>query len=123
MAKMQSEKVTAAQRAASDRYDAKTFKKILFRLRLQEDADIIKDIEAAKAEGLSLREWLRQLFDSAKPMSGRVETKEEIRQAGILYHQLMEKYPEEQEQITAWWEDSPTLRSMQGADAALELFG
>lgn len=62
MAKMQSEKVTAAQRAAADRYDSKTFKNVLFRLRLQEDADIIKDIEAAKAEGLSLREWLRKIY-------------------------------------------------------------
>ena len=64
MAKMQSEKVTAAQRAAADRYDSKTFKKISFALRLQEDADIIKDIEAAKAEGLSLREWLRKIYDN-----------------------------------------------------------
>ena len=64
MAKMQSERVTAAQRAAADRYDAKTFKNVLFRLRLKEDADIIKDIEAAKAEGLSLREWLRGIYDN-----------------------------------------------------------
>lgn len=64
MAKMQSEKVTAAQRAAANRYDEKTFKKISFALRLQEDADIIKDIEDAKAEGLSLREWLRRIYDN-----------------------------------------------------------
>lgn len=66
MAKMRSEKVTEAQRAAANRYDVKTYKKISFALRLQDDADIIGDIEAAKAEGLSLREWLRRLFDSAK---------------------------------------------------------
>ena len=45
-------------------YFSKTFKKISFALRLQEDADIIKDIEAAKAEGLSLREWLRRIYDN-----------------------------------------------------------
>lgn len=64
MAKMRSEKVTEAQRAAIDRYDAKTFKKISFALRFQEDADIIEDIEAAKAQGLSLREWLRKIYDN-----------------------------------------------------------
>lgn len=66
MAKMQSEKVTAAQRAAANRYDAKTYRKISFALRVQDDADIIRDIEAARDEGISLREWLREIFDNAK---------------------------------------------------------
>ena len=64
--KMRSERVSEAQRAANDRYDAKTFKKISFALRLQEDADIIRDIEAARVQGLSLRSWLRNIFDNAK---------------------------------------------------------
>lgn len=64
--KMRSEKVTEAQRLASNRYDAKTYRKISFALRIQDDADIIEDLESAKNEGLSLREWLRKLFDSAK---------------------------------------------------------
>lgn len=66
MAKMRSEKITEARRAANDRYDAKTYKNILFRLRIEDDADIIRDIESAKLEGLSLREWLRNLYDSVK---------------------------------------------------------
>ena len=63
--KMRSERVSEAQRAASDRYDAKTFKKISFALRLQEDADIIRDIEAARVQGISLRSWLRNISDNA----------------------------------------------------------
>lgn len=63
MAKMRSEKVSEARRQANDKYDAKTYRKISFALRAQDDADIIRDIEAAKAEGLSLREWLRRLYD------------------------------------------------------------
>lgn len=66
MAKMRSKKVTEAQRAATDRYDAKTYKKISFALRVQDDEDIIKDIKAAQDEGASLRSWLRNLFDNAK---------------------------------------------------------
>lgn len=66
MAKMWSDKVTEAQRAAADKFDAKTYKKILFTLRIKEDADILEDIEAAQAEGISLRGWLRNLFEKAK---------------------------------------------------------
>ena len=66
MVKMRSEKVTEAQRAAADKFDAKTYKKILFTLRIKEDADILEDIEAAQAEGISLRGWLRNLFEKAK---------------------------------------------------------
>lgn len=66
MAKMRSEKVTEAQRAAADKYDAKTYKRITFALRVQDDEDIIRDIEAAQAEGISLRAWLRELFDRAE---------------------------------------------------------
>ena len=66
MAKMRSEKVSEAQRAANDRYDAKTYKRIVFALRIQEDADIIEDIKASQDAGLSLREWLRDLFYRAR---------------------------------------------------------
>lgn len=66
MAEMKSEKVTKAKREANDRYDAKTYKKITLSLRIQDDGDIIRNIEAAQSEGLSLREWLRRLFDSTR---------------------------------------------------------
>lgn len=65
MAEMRSEKVTEAKRQANNRYDAKTYRRITFALRLQDDADIIKSIEAAQAEGVSLRGWLRNLYDKA----------------------------------------------------------
>ena len=63
MAKMRSEKVTEAHRLGNDKYDAKTYKRIQFVLRVEDDADIIRDIEAAQSEGVSLREWLRRLYD------------------------------------------------------------
>ena len=55
-------KYTEARAASNKKYDAKTYKKINFALRVDEDADIIEDIEAAQREGLSLREWLWYLW-------------------------------------------------------------
>ena len=54
---------TQAQREATARYDAKTYKKILIALRIEEDADIIESLEEAKKQGLSNREWLRELYE------------------------------------------------------------
>ena len=66
MTKMRSEKVSEARRNANDKYDAKTYKRITFTLRIQNDADIIESIEAAQTNGTTLRGWLRSLFDEAK---------------------------------------------------------
>lgn len=63
---MRSEKVSEARRSANDKYDAKTYKKIFLILRLEDDADIIKDIEDAQGAGLSLRVWLRGIYDKAQ---------------------------------------------------------
>lgn len=52
-----------ARAEANAKYDAKTYKKINVALRLEDDADIISSIEEAKAKGISLREWVRELFD------------------------------------------------------------
>lgn len=114
MAKMRSEKVSEARRKGNDKYDAKTYKRIQFALRLQDDADIIKDIESAKGDGQSLREWLRDLYD-------RADT--ERIQAEQLYQQLIEQYPHEADLITKRWKESPTLRTMWDVEAAMELFG
>lgn len=54
---------SASQREAVARYDAKTYRKINIALRKEDDADIIQSMEEAKKAGLSLREWLRELFD------------------------------------------------------------
>lgn len=53
----------AARAEANAKYDAKTYKQINFRLRLEDDADIIKSIENARSQGISNREWLRNIFD------------------------------------------------------------
>lgn len=55
-----------AQRAAVARYDAKTYKKVNIALRIEDDADIIESMEKAKESGLSLREWLREIYEASK---------------------------------------------------------
>lgn len=51
-----------SSRDANSRYDSKTYKTILMKLRKDDDSDILKYIEEAKAEGKTNREWLRDLF-------------------------------------------------------------
>lgn len=53
---------TTTSREVRNRYDAKTYKSINFRLRLEDDAEILKSIEDAQTQGLKNREWLRQIF-------------------------------------------------------------
>lgn len=54
----------AARAEANAKYNAKTYKQINFRLRLEDDADILQSLEQARSEGISNREWLRKIFDS-----------------------------------------------------------
>lgn len=54
---------TSARQVANAKYDEKTYVNYLFKLRKDEDADIIMDIEAAKSKGINKREWLRELFE------------------------------------------------------------
>lgn len=54
---------TSARQVANAKYDEKTYVNYLFKLRKDEDADIIKDIETAKSKGINKREWLRELFE------------------------------------------------------------
>lgn len=57
----------ASKLEANARYDSKTYKKILLKLRVVEDADLIEDLERAKREqGLKNREWVRDLFEGIK---------------------------------------------------------
>ena len=55
-----------AMREANARYDEKTYKNFLFKLRIEEDADIIRAIQEAQENGTNKREWLRDLFDKEK---------------------------------------------------------
>ena len=56
--------LTQAQSAANAKYDAKTYKTFLFKLRIEDDADIIESIQNAQKNGLNKREWLRELFEA-----------------------------------------------------------
>lgn len=55
--------VSESKRAANDRYDSKTYVQFNVRLRIEDDADIIKSISEAHGAGINNREWLRELFD------------------------------------------------------------
>ena len=54
---------TKAKIAANRRYDRKTYRKVLFALRVSEDADILRDLDRAQEKGLSRREWLREIYE------------------------------------------------------------
>ena len=51
-----------ARAEANARYNTRTYTQELFKLRAEEDAEILASIEAAKAKGISKREWLRALY-------------------------------------------------------------
>ena len=58
--------VAESKRAAIDRYDAKTYRKVGFRLRVDDDAEIIKDMDEALERGINRREWLKGVFEVYK---------------------------------------------------------
>ena len=58
--------VSESKRAANDRYDSKTYVQFNVRLRIEDDADIIKSISEAHGAGINNREWLRELFDGGE---------------------------------------------------------
>ncbi len=53
---------TPARRKANKKYDEKTYKQYSLLLRYEEDADIIKSLDAAIESGMTKREWLRGLY-------------------------------------------------------------
>lgn len=55
--------LTPAQSEANARYDAKIYKNFLFKLRIDDDADIIESIQTAQTHGINKREWLRELYE------------------------------------------------------------
>lgn len=57
---------TEARQKANKTYDEKTYKNYLFRLRLDDDKEIIQSIEKAKKENIKLREWLKEIFEGQK---------------------------------------------------------
>ena len=61
---------TPAQAKANAEYDKRTYKKLLFRLRVDEDAEIIQSINEAQKGGLNKTEWLRELYEKANKNAG-----------------------------------------------------
>lgn len=58
--------ITKARYEATRKYDTKTYKKYTMAFKKDEDADIIESIERAKQDGVTKRQWLRDLFDGIK---------------------------------------------------------
>ena len=57
--------LTQAQYEANNRYVNKTYKKLTFYLRRDDDKDILDSLDEAKDYGVNKREWLRELFELA----------------------------------------------------------
>lgn len=57
---------TKARGKATKKYDNKTYKMYSMNFQKDEDADIIESIERAKQDGVTKRQWLRDLFDGIK---------------------------------------------------------
>jgi len=53
---------TFARAEANGRYNTRTYTQELFKLRTEEDAEIVASINEAKEKGISKREWLRNLY-------------------------------------------------------------
>lgn len=49
------------KRRNNERYDAKTYKRLTIKVRLEEDSDLIASYEEAQKNGITGREWLRTL--------------------------------------------------------------
>ena len=54
---------TEAQARATKAYEERTYKSVLFRFRLDEDADIIEDYDLAVSHGIRKIDWFRAMFD------------------------------------------------------------
>ncbi len=53
---------TPKKNITNKKYDDKTYKKMVIRLRLVEDAELIDAIQKAKDDGITFREWLWSLY-------------------------------------------------------------
>lgn len=57
---------TEGRAEANARYDAKTYKQIAIKFRIDDDQDLLASLAAAQKRGLSNREWVRELFEGQK---------------------------------------------------------
>lgn len=53
--------VSETKKRNNRKYDEKTYKRVIIRLRIEEDADLITSFEEAQKKGMTGREWLRTL--------------------------------------------------------------
>ena len=72
---------TEAQARATAAYEAKTFKRVLFKFRLDEDADIIASYNEALEHGIKKNDWFRSFFDENSAQRGKV--RRAMERAGI----------------------------------------
>lgn len=66
-------KYTEAQARATKAYEERTYKSVLFRFRLDEDADIIEDYDLAVSHGIRKIDWFREMFDNGGLSTAKVE--------------------------------------------------
>ena len=72
---------TEAQARATAAYEAKTFKRVLFKFRLDEDADIIASYNEAQEHGIKKNDWFRSFFDESSAQRSKV--RRAMERAGI----------------------------------------
>ena len=53
-----------AHARANARYLDKTYRQIPIRFKKEDDKDILDALEKAKVDGISYRQWVRQLYDA-----------------------------------------------------------
>lgn len=58
--------VAKSKRTAIDKYDAKTYRRVTFKLRKDDDAEVIADMDEAFERGESRRTWLNKVFNGYK---------------------------------------------------------
>ena len=58
--------VAESKRKAIDKYDEKTYRKVAFKLRKEDDAELIKDMDEAFARGINRRQWLKGIYEVYK---------------------------------------------------------
>ena len=86
--------VSQSKLEANNRYDAKTYKRFVVRLRIDDDREIIKAFEEQREEGIPLRHYLHELIEGKSHFSDDAEafidsrcesgqTREEIIKAAI----------------------------------------
>lgn len=69
---------SAAQLQANERFKGKTYRCILFEMRLQEDADIIASLEDAKQHGVKKMEWMRSIYEGKDATPSGLCEKEKV---------------------------------------------